>query len=108
MNDTVSIPDALYNVVRFFHHESCGQCTPCREGTGWAEKILHRMVKERQGRPEDVDLLLSLADQMTGTAICLLADSCAMPIRSYVGAFREEFEHLCREHKPQVREAMAL
>lgn len=98
---------ALHNLVRFYAHESCGQCTPCREGTGWLEKILERILLGR-GRPADVQTLLSLARQMSGTTICLLSDSCSMPVGSFVLKFREEFEHYCAHGKSMVEDAVAL
>jgi len=83
---------ALENLARFYAHESCGQCSPCREGTGWAHKILQRM-EEGGGRSEDIGLLLDIGKKMTGTTICVLADALAMPIASYIGKFRGEFEN---------------
>ncbi len=91
MNDTVCIPKALSVLTRFYHHESCGQCTPCREGTGWLDKIMQRIM-EGKGRKEDLDLLVSVASNMMGRTICPLADAAAMPVISYVKKFREEFE----------------
>src|SRR4029077_7974610 len=79
MNERVCMVNALYNLVRFYHHESCGQCTPCREGSGWLEKIMKRIVSGK-GKPTDFETLHSVATQMSGTTICLLADSVAMPV----------------------------
>lgn len=95
MDDHTCMVEALENLAMFYHHESCGQCTPCREGTGWVEKILRRM-RRGEGRREDVALLLDLADKMQGRTICALADGLAMPIRSYVNKFRDEFEQYVR------------
>ncbi len=92
MDDHTCMVEALENLAMFYHHESCGQCTPCREGTGWVEKILHRFC-HGEGRREDIALLLNLADNMQGRTICALADGLAMPVRSYVTKFRNEFEH---------------
>jgi NADH-quinone oxidoreductase subunit F len=83
-------------VSRFYHHESCGQCTQCREGTAWLHKVLHR-IEHGRGRPEDLDLLLDMCDNMKGKTICVLSDAAAMPIESYLKHFREEFERHIRE-----------
>ncbi|MGL4464231.1 MAG: NADH-quinone oxidoreductase subunit NuoF, partial [Planctomycetia bacterium] len=94
VDDHTSIVDVLYNSCRFFAHESCGQCTPCREGTGWMEKILHRMRSGR-GEPKDLDLLAEVANSigiMPGTTICGLADGAAWPVKNAIKKFRGEFE----------------
>src|SRR5439155_14832368 len=84
---------ALLIIERFFHHESCGQCTPCREGTGWLEKVLRRLeYGEGTAAAADVDLLLNIAGNMTGTTICALSDAAAMPARAFVTKYRTEFE----------------
>ncbi len=93
---------ALENLARFYAHESCGQCTPCREGTGWSYKILKRMVAG-DSRPGDIELLLDIGKKMTGTTICVLADSLAMPIASYIGKFRGEFEAHQAGHCPRCK-----
>jgi NADH-quinone oxidoreductase subunit F len=91
MDDTVCMVWVLLSLQQFFHHESCGQCTPCREGTGWLEKTLHRL--EHGGSdPRDVDLLLNIAGNMMGNTICALADAAAMPVRALVTKYRAEFE----------------
>src|SRR5262250_2000663 len=77
MDDTVCMVDAMLNLAHFFHHESCGQCTPCREGTGWLEKVLHDL-EEGHASATDVDLLLNVAGNMMGNTICALADAAAM------------------------------
>lgn len=100
MDDQTCMVEALENLAVFYHHESCGQCTPCREGTGWVEKILHRM-RHGEGRREDIALLLDLADNMQGRTICALADGLAMPVRSYVNKFRGEFEHYVKTGRSQ-------
>jgi NADH-quinone oxidoreductase subunit F len=101
MDETTCIVRALYVVTRFYHHESCGQCTPCREGTGWAEKILRRIL-EGHGRPEDVDNLVTIANNIFGNTICPLGDAAAWPIQSYVKKFREEFEYHCQGKKCNI------
>jgi NADH-quinone oxidoreductase subunit F len=81
----------LQVLARFYHHESCGQCTPCREGCGWIEKILNRL-EEGRGTARDIDTLYTAAEGMMGRTICPLADAMAMPAMSFVEKFREEFE----------------
>ena len=93
-DDTVSMPHALSVIADFYAHESCGQCTPCREGTGWASKILRNLIAGK-GRKADLNLLLKVADMMEGKTICPLADADVMPIRSFLTKFRDEFEALC-------------
>jgi NADH-quinone oxidoreductase subunit F len=91
MDETTSMVKALTNLAHFYAHESCGQCSPCREGTGWAHKILQRILAG-EGRMEDLDQLKAIADNMAGKTICVLADALAMPIWSYLKHFRHEFE----------------
>jgi len=91
MDDTVCMVWALHNLIKFFHHESCGQCTPCREGTGWLERVLHGL-EDGGSVASDVDLLLNLADNIQGNTICALADGAAMPTRTFVTKFRAEFD----------------
>jgi NADH-quinone oxidoreductase subunit F len=95
LDETTNMPETLSVIADFYAHESCGQCTPCREGTGWAAKILKNIVAG-EGKRSDVDLLLKIADMMEGKTICPLADADVMPIRSFVTKFRSEFEALCR------------
>ena len=93
MDDTVCMVAALANLERFFHHESCGQCTPCREGTGWLDTVLRRLeFGDGAASPTDVDLLLNISTNMSGTTICALSDAAAMPARAFVTKFRSEFE----------------
>ncbi|MBI3920536.1 MAG: NADH-quinone oxidoreductase subunit NuoF [Armatimonadetes bacterium] len=97
MDDTTCMVDVCANIARFYAHESCGQCTPCREGTGWVSKILDRILAGN-ARPEDVDNAVRVAKNMMGRTICLLADGAAMPILSYLTKFRNEFDYHV-EHK---------
>ncbi len=93
-DDQTSIVDVLYNTCRFFAHESCGQCTPCREGTGWMLKIIDRM-RRGQGRHEDLKVLEEVGDQigmMPGTTICGLADGAGWPVKTAIRKFRPELE----------------
>jgi NADH-quinone oxidoreductase subunit F len=85
----------LRRVTHFYHHESCGQCTPCREGTGWLENLVTRLDRG-EGRLRDLDLLLDLCGQMEGRTVCALADAAAWPVRYTVTRFRDEFEARCR------------
>jgi len=91
MDEKTDMVDGLYNILRFYHHESCGQCTPCREGTGWLEKIVGR-IRAGNGRMEDIDLLVEICEMMVGKTICVLADAAAFPCESIVKKFRPEFE----------------
>ncbi|HLA89179.1 MAG TPA: NADH-quinone oxidoreductase subunit NuoF [Gemmatimonadaceae bacterium] len=92
-DDAQSMPRQIARLTRFFAHESCGQCTQCREGTAWTTKILDRIVAG-QGTFEDFDTLLEIAENMTGKTICVLSDSCAAPVVSGLQKFRNEFEAL--------------
>jgi NADH-quinone oxidoreductase subunit F len=91
IDDSQSMVDLLGVIMHFYHHESCGQCTPCREGTGWLDKITHRIVEGR-GEPKDLDLIKSVSEHMMGKTICALSDAAAMPAISFVTKFRGEFE----------------
>jgi NADH-quinone oxidoreductase subunit F len=93
IDDKQSMVRVIARLARFFAHESCAQCTQCREGTAWTTKILER-IRDGQGTMEDLDTLLDLADLMTGTTICVLSDSCAVPVVSGIKKFRPEFEAL--------------
>ncbi len=100
MDDSTDIVYEVYRLAKFYAHESCAQCTQCREGTAWTTKILERILRG-QGKPEDLDLLLDLSDQMTGKTICVLSDSCAAPIVSGIRKFRGEFDaYLDRSRAP--------
>ena len=91
MDETTDMVKALWRTTKFFAHESCGQCSACREGTGWAHQIMTRIV-EGGGTLKDLDVLVSIADAMEGRTICVFADAAAWPIQSYITKFREEFE----------------
>jgi NADH-quinone oxidoreductase subunit F len=103
LNEDVDLIDAIYNTMRFYHHESCGQCTPCREGTGWLEKIAHRL-HHGHGRADDADLLADICGNMRGRTICVLADAAAMPMQSYLKHFKGEFEKKMHGASLQERE----
>lgn len=91
MNEDTDLIEVITRVTKFYHHESCGQCTPCREGTGWMEKILNRFEKN-EARAEDIDLLLDVANNIEGNTICALGDAAAWPVQSMIKRFRGEFE----------------
>jgi NADH-quinone oxidoreductase subunit F len=95
MDDTSCMFEALQCASKFFAHESCGQCSPCREGTGWVYRILNR-IAEGKGRLQDLDDLLAIARDMEGKTICVFADAAAWPVQSYITKFREEFEEHIR------------
>ncbi len=105
MDDTRCMVDSLLRLSYFYMHESCGQCTPCREGTGWMYRVIER-IANGQGRPEDIDLLNSVADNIQGRTICALGDAAAMPVRAMIKHFRDEFVHLI-EHKTRKVAATA-
>jgi NADH-quinone oxidoreductase subunit F len=92
MDDSTCMVEALESATKFFAHESCGQCSPCREGTGWIHRILTR-VTENGGRLEDLQDLLGIASDMEGKTICVFADAAAWPVQSYITKFRSEFEY---------------
>lgn len=94
-NDTTCIVRNTWNISRFFAHESCGQCSPCREGTGWMTKILNRL-EHGEGREEDIDLLWSIQSMIEGNTICPLGDAAAWPVAAAIRHFREEFEYHVR------------
>jgi NADH-quinone oxidoreductase subunit F len=104
IDDAQNMVRVIARIARFFAHESCAQCTQCREGTAWTTKILER-IRDGQGTMEDLDTLLSIADNMTGTTICVLSDSCATPVISGIRKFRREFESLI--HGKRVHSVMA-
>src|SRR5438046_5561778 len=95
MDESVSIPEALLVLARFYAHESCGQCTPCRESTGWIEKMVHRIVRSEERR-DDLDTILDVAKRGGGTTICAFYDGAIGPYTSYIEKFRGEFEARCR------------
>ena len=91
MDEDTDMVNTLLNIAHFYRHESCGQCTPCREGTTWAEKVLHK-IKSGHGTMKDVDLLYEISGNIGTRTICPLGDAAAMPIESFVRKFRHEFE----------------
>ena len=91
MDDTRCMVESLKRLSYFYMHESCGQCTPCREGTGWLWRMVDR-IHTGKGKPTDLDLLNSVADNIQGRTICALGDAAAMPVRAMIKHFRHEFE----------------
>jgi NADH-quinone oxidoreductase subunit F len=95
MDEDTDMVSFLRRITHFYHHESCGQCTPCREGTGWLENIVTR-IDEGEGNLRDLDLLMDLCSQMEGRTVCALADAAAWPVRYTIDRFRDEFEAKCK------------
>jgi NADH-quinone oxidoreductase subunit F len=106
IDDAQNLVKQIARAARFFAHESCAQCTQCREGTAWTTKILERIVAG-DGTPEDLDTLLEIADNMTGKTICVLSDSCATPVVSGINKFRGDFEALIKKKKHFLVPAVA-
>ena len=102
IDDSNCMVDLLKVILHFYHHESCGQCTPCREGTGWLDKIVTSIVTGK-GRLQDVSLIEKVSKNMMGRTICALSDAAAMPALSFVGKFRDEFEFYVREGRSKVK-----
>ena len=100
-DDTTDFVKAAHSLVRFFAHESCGQCTPCREGGSWLEMTLERILHGR-GVASDVDMLVSVSHQMTGINLCPLGDSIEPFLASVVKRYPEQFYAYVRERKPAV------
>jgi len=92
LDETTCMVRALARLSHFYFEESCGQCTPCREGTGWLSRVMHR-IEHGQGRQEDLDLLDDVASRISGRTICALGDAAAMPVRSFLKHYRAEFQY---------------
>ncbi|MBW8847364.1 MAG: NADH-quinone oxidoreductase subunit NuoF [Burkholderiales bacterium] len=101
MDDSRCMVKSLMRLSYFYTHESCGQCTPCREGTGWMHRVIER-IYAGEGRADDLDLLNSVADNIQGRTICALGDAAAMPVRAMIKHFKHEFVHLIEHKKPLV------
>jgi NADH-quinone oxidoreductase subunit F len=97
MDEDTCMVSALERLSYFYFEESCGQCTPCREGTGWLYRVVHR-IENGEGRAQDLDLLINVADNIAGRTICALGDAAALPVKSFIQHFRSEFEYHI-EHK---------
>jgi len=92
MDESTCMVRALARIAHFYYEESCGQCTPCREGTGWMARVVHR-IEHGEGRPEDLDLLDDVAGKIMGRTICALGDAAAMPVQGFIKHFRDEFQY---------------
>ena len=100
IDDAQCMVKQIARLARFYAHESCAQCTQCREGTAWTTKIMER-IEAGQGTHADLDTLLDIADNMTAKTICVLSDSCAVPVVSGINKFRDEFEaHIAQKRCP--------
>lgn len=104
MDETRCMVSCLLRLSYFYHEESCGQCTPCREGTGWLYRMVKR-IESGQGTEEDIDKLLSVASNISGRTICALGDAAALPVKSFIEHFRHEFEHHVQHKKCLVEHA---
>jgi NADH-quinone oxidoreductase subunit F len=91
VDDSISVVDVALKLAKFYRHESCGKCTPCREGTNWTVKMLQR-VESGEATPMDLDIMASVQEQIIGNCLCVLGDAMAMPLASMVSKFRDEFE----------------
>lgn len=100
MDSSVNMVEASRNLMKFYAHESCGQCTPCREGTGWLANVLDQIAAGR-GKPSDVDLLVDISNNMMGNTICALADGTAMPMLAFIRKFRKEFIEAAQNGVPK-------
>jgi NADH-quinone oxidoreductase subunit F len=98
IDDQTCIVDALWNITRFYEHESCGKCTPCREGTYWMSEVFERLERG-EGRESDIDLLSDVSDNILGKSFCALGDAAAMPVLGAIQHFRDEFEFHVRERR---------
>jgi len=96
MDEDTCMVRVLERIARFYYAESCGQCTPCREGTGWLYRAIGR-IERGEGRQEDLDRLVDVAHHIEGHTICALGDAAAMPVWSFIKHFRDEFEYHIRE-----------
>ena len=103
MDDTTCMVKTLTRLAHFYYDESCGQCTPCREGTGWLYRMLQRIL-DGNGKEEDLDLLLAVGEKIMGNTICALGDAAATPVESFIKHFRDEFEYYIQNGKSMVEE----
>jgi NADH-quinone oxidoreductase subunit F len=107
MDETTCMVAACTRIARFYYAESCGQCTPCREGTGWMYRVLKR-IQDGKGRPEDIDLLLSAAGQIEGHTICAFGEAAAWPVQGFLRHFRPEFEYYIEHGRSMVEEKLGV
>ena len=95
MNEHVDMVKVLKNLTHFYSHESCGQCTPCREGTAWEDRLMHKIL-DGEATTKELQMMLEIADNMEGKTICVLSAALAMPVRSFIQKFRADFEKYCK------------
>jgi len=107
MDETTCMVSACTRIARFYYAESCGQCTPCREGTGWMYRLLRR-IQDGEGRPEDLDLLLSAAGQIEGHTICAFGEAAAWPVQGFLRHFRHEFEYYIEHGRSIVADKLGV
>ncbi|MCB1804931.1 MAG: SLBB domain-containing protein, partial [Candidatus Competibacteraceae bacterium] len=107
MDETTDMVQMLRRISRFYYSESCGQCTPCREGTGWLYRMLTRIVNG-QGRPEDLDILFNVSKRIEGRTICALGDAAAWPVQGMLRHFRHEFEYYIEHGRSMVEGAQPI
>jgi NADH-quinone oxidoreductase subunit F len=107
MDEDTDLIRVITRIAKFYYHESCGQCTPCREGTGWIWKVLRRFERG-EGRREDIDLLMDVANNIEGNTICALGDAAAWPVQSMIRRFRDEFEKRVKAAEPIPLNAVAV
>jgi NADH-quinone oxidoreductase subunit F len=104
MDETTCMVRTLERICRFYHMESCGQCTPCREGTGWMHRVVQRILAG-QGRSEDLDLLDGVSRRIEGHTICAFGDAAAWPVQSFIRHFRPEFEYMIQHRGRSILES---
>ena len=102
IDDSNCMVDLLGVLMHFYHHESCGQCTPCREGTGWLNKLVHSILKG-EAKMKDLELINGVSNHMMGKTICALSDAAAMPALSFLKKFRDEFEYYVKEGRSKIK-----
>ena len=107
MNDKVCMVEVLYNIAEFFAEESCGQCTPCRSGSEWIKKIMHRIV-HGEGKEGDVELMLSMVPAIALKTICAMGDALCGPVSSFLNKFRNEFDYHIKEKKCDIKDKLQL
>ena len=107
MDEDTDLIRVITRIAKFYYHESCGQCTPCREGTGWLWKVLKRFERG-EGRREDIDLLMDVANNIEGNTICALGEAAAWPVQSMIRRFRDEFEKRVKASETKPLEAVAV
>ena len=101
MDESTDMVKALARLSYFYYEESCGQCTPCREGTGWLWRVVRR-IADGKGRPEDLNLLIDVSENISGRTICALGDAAATPVISFIKNFRHEFEYYIEHGRSMV------